>query len=219
MVSLCYAARVSRRMQEGVTHGWVSGVLQQPACRIWPMRKLGLSSLLLPFLLSMTLHSQTAPSTPAHATPTLAQYNAALQSVATNEAQWRKIVEAVKVEDLPVSYALGKQFEQNKQLVNEDLKMAAQWASRANSEHSLFAEVSFLSSIQDLQSQVQQFAGLMLEFEMTDSAAQKKVMDWADALSTLANGPMQQAWVASYLYTTNRARLLDLSCSAAIQRQ
>ena len=108
----------------------------------------------------MTVHSQQTTSAPAPPIPTLAQYNAALQSVITNEAQWRKAVEAVKVEDLPVSYAIGKEFERTKGIVSEDLKMAALWAARANKEHSLYAEVNFLSSIQDLQSQVQQFAGI-----------------------------------------------------------
>ena len=47
---------------------------------------------------------------------------------------------------------------------------------------------------------------------MTGSEAKKKVGDWSDALSTLGAGPIRQAWVISYDYTTNRAYLLDQSC-------
>lgn len=49
-----------------------------------------------------------------------------------------------------MSYAVGKQFEQNKYVVSEDLRMAALWATRTSREHSLYDEVNFLSSIQEL---------------------------------------------------------------------
>ena len=92
--------------------------------------------------------------------PTLAQFHAVLESVSANPAQWFNAINAIKIEELPVSYAVGKQFERNKYIVTEDLKMALLFANRADKDRSLVAEVSFLTSIQELQSQMQQFVSL-----------------------------------------------------------
>ena len=179
-------------------------------CRIWPMRKLWLSIL---FLLSVTVHGQPAP-TPS--TPTQAQFTAALQSVVANEAQWRKTIEAVKIEELPVSYRVGKLLEQSKSRTTRALDQAVRWAGRTNSNHRLSSEIVFLSSIQELQSQMDHFAGLLLQYDMKTTAAQKKVSDWVDALSNLAYGPIDEVRQTSFDHTTNRADLLDQSCAPAI---
>jgi len=180
------------------------------------MRKLWLSSF-LPLLLSLTVHSQQAPPSPQPGgpPPTQAQYTAALRNVITNEAQWRKTIEGVKIEDLSVSYATGKEFQESKYLVIKGLNLAALWADRTNREPSLFAEVSFLSAIEQLQGDFMVFTATMDEYQLTDTTTQKKVNDWLDALSDLANGPIQQTWVVSYTYTTHRAYLLDQSCRAS----
>ena len=55
--------------------------------------------------------------------PTPAQFHAALETRNTSQAQWLKSIDSVKIEELPVSYAIGKQFEESKALVTEDLKI------------------------------------------------------------------------------------------------
>jgi hypothetical protein len=175
------------------------------------MRKLSLSGLLLPFLLSVAMHSQQA--SPSQQTPpTEAQFTAALQSVIANEAKWRGVVEAVKIEDLPVSYAVGKQLEQSRDMVSKGLKTAALWADTANREHTLFAEVNFLSSLQELQGQFLLLVATIDQYQMTDAAAQKKIGNWVDALATVSNGPVQDVWLVAFSHTTHRAHLLDQSC-------
>jgi hypothetical protein len=144
--------------------------------------------------------------------PTKAQYKAAVRRVVTEAPQWRKVIDSVKVDDLPINYAVGKQFQQTKDLAAGSLNMTLQWANRMEGEDSLFDDVNFMSSIQDLQSQLQQFSDLLNEFDMTDKASQKKVSDWSQVLAAVADGPVQEIWKTSFSYTTRHALQVDQGC-------
>lgn len=101
------------------------------------------------FLISLSLAAQDKQK-PA----TLDEFDAMLQCIIINDSQWRKAIEAVKVEGLSVSYAIGKRFEQSKSIVSDDLRVTIRFAELAKRDHSLFAEVNLLSAIQELQSQI-----------------------------------------------------------------
>jgi hypothetical protein len=59
--------------------------------------------------------------------PTLAQFKVSIQAVQANAPQWRKTINSVNVEDLPVAYATGKVYDQGKQIVSEDLRVLLLW--------------------------------------------------------------------------------------------
>src|SRR5665213_27974 len=144
---------------------------------------------------------------------TLAQFNAALHSVTANEAQWHKLIETVNIEGLPISYAEGKQLEQNKTIVRQDLDMVVLWATAvAKDKNSLYDEVNFMSAIQELESQLQEFVDLLFSYAPTDAASVKKVSGWSADLTTLANGSVNDIWKTSFLYATNHAKQLDQAC-------
>ncbi|RZU39314.1 hypothetical protein BDD14_0683 [Edaphobacter modestus] len=91
--------------------------------------------------------------------------------------------------------------------------MSGLWAGRVLREHSYFAEVNFLSSVQDLQAQIQLFVALLLQYNISDKVAQDKVLRWTDSMTSLANGPIQDIWQTSYQYSTHRALLIDKRCA------
>ena len=53
--------------------------------------------------------------------PTLAQFKISIQTIQSNSPLWRKTINSVNVETLPVAYATGKVYDQGKRIVNEDL--------------------------------------------------------------------------------------------------
>jgi hypothetical protein len=169
-----------------------------------------------PVLISLfvaLVHASNAHSQPA--TPSTAQFTSTLQTVVTNEAKWRSVIQSVKVEELPVSDAIGKQFDQSKYIVNEDLKMVVLWANRANKERSLFAEVNLLSSIQEFQGHLNLFVATLNQYEMANNITQKRIGNWADAMSNLANGSVEDVFKTTRSYTTDQAHLVDQKCVGA----
>jgi hypothetical protein len=101
---------------------------------------------------------------------TPASFSVVLYSVTTNEAQWHKLIESVDIEGLPISYAVGKQLEQNKTIVRQDLDMVVLWAPAvAKNKNSPYDEVNFMSATQELQSQLQEFLDLLLSDAPTDA--------------------------------------------------
>jgi hypothetical protein len=144
---------------------------------------------------------------------TPAQFNAALRAVATNEAQWHKLIDSVNIEGLPISYAEGKQLDQNKTIVRQDLDMVVLWAvATAKDKNSLYDEVNFMSATQELQNQLQAFVDLLLADAPNDNVSAKKVTGWTESLAALANGPINDIWKTSFLYVTNHAKQLDKAC-------
>jgi hypothetical protein len=127
----------------------------------------------------------------------------------TQEAQWQKVVNAVDIEQLHVDYPVGKRFQETKSLVNQELEMSASWAKKAVREHTYFSDVNFLSSVQDLQAQMQLFVALLLQFQLNSQADESRVEKWTEAMSAIANGPINEIWKTTYSYTTHRALLID----------
>ena len=156
-------------------------------------------------LFAPKLHSQEPPPTPA-------QFKASVATLQTSSAQWRKVIESVNIEDLPVEYATGKQYEQGKHIVGEDLKMVLLWAGRAGQSGSLFDEINYMSSVQELQGQLQQFSALISDFTVPDKAKTAKVQNWSEAMSNIANGPVDTAFKAAYTYTTRHALQIEKTC-------
>lgn len=145
--------------------------------------------------------------------PTPAQFKASVSTLQTDSAQWRKMIESVKIEDLPVDYATGKRYEQNQTLVGEDLKMALLWAGRAGQSGSLFDEINYLSSVQELQAQLQLFSEFLAAFAVADKAKTEKVQNWAQGMSDVANGQVNDAYKTAFLYTTRHALLVEKACA------
>jgi hypothetical protein len=146
--------------------------------------------------------------------PTPAQFKASVVILQTKSAQWRKVIDSVKIVDLPVQYATGKQFEQSQYIVGEDLKMALLWAGRAGQSGSLFDEINYMSAVQELQTQLQLFSSLISDFTVADKAKTVEVQNWSQAMSDIANGPVDTAFKAAYAYTTRHALQVEKSCSS-----
>jgi len=145
--------------------------------------------------------------------PTPAQFKASVRTVEISAPQWRKVIESVNVEDLPVEYATGKRFEQSKYVVREDLKMVLLWGSHAAQSGSLFDEINYMSAVQELQAQLQLFGSLLGEFNISDHTAATKVGNWAEAMSNVANGPIEGAFKTAYTYTTRHALQIEKGCA------
>ena len=145
-------------------------------------------------------------------TPTVAQFKASIRTMQTNSTQWRKVVESVNVDDLPVQYATGKQYEQSKNIVEENLKMVLLWGSRAVQSGSLFDEINYMSAVQELQTQLQLFSSLIIDFTVTDKAKTILVQNWATGMTDLATGPIDAAFKTAYEYTTWHALQAVKAC-------
>jgi hypothetical protein len=116
-----------------------------------------------------------------------------IQTLQTNAPQWRKTINSVNVEDLPVAYATGKAYDQGKQIVNEDLRVLMLWAGRLAQGNSLYDQINYLSSMQEMQTQLQLLTGLLQDFSVRDKATTAKVQDRATGLSNMANGPWKRS--------------------------
>lgn len=164
-------------------------------------------ALLLAFCLCPAVHAQQPEIF------TLAQYKAAAHTVASNVAQWRKTIDSVNVDSLPVNYATGKVYEQGKQIVGQDLNMVELWGNRAAQSDSLYDQVNFMFSMQELQMQLELLNGLVSDFSVRDAAVTAKVQNWGAAMNTIANGPLQASFTTIFNYTTRHALLADQACA------
>ena len=140
--------------------------------------------------------------------PTVQEFNASIRTVQTRAAEWRKVFESVSVESLPVAYATGKAYDQSKYIVSEDLKMVLLLGDRAAQTGSLFAEINYMSAVQELQTQLQLFSQLTTDFTVTDRAGTTKVQNWSTEMSNIANGPLDQAFKTAY---TTRSAMPSVS--------
>ncbi len=151
------------------------------------------------------MHSQSAAPTPA-------EFKASLATVQASSPEWFKIIESVKVDDFPVGYVTGKQYDQSKYIVEEDLKMVLLWSDRAAQTGSLFAEINYMSAVQELQAQLQLFSSLISDFTVSDRTVTSKVQNWSTEMSNIANGPLDQAFKKAYTYTTRHALNVEKAC-------
>ena len=140
------------------------------------------------------------------------QFRAALKCVSSNSAEWQKAINDVDVESLPVPYKIGKIYEKNNTLLNQDLQVVVLWAQRIEHEDSLYGDVNFLSAIQELQNQLQQFATLLLDAEISDPLMRGKVTTWSDTLATHANTTVNDIYQTTIAYTTDHALRMDQMC-------
>jgi hypothetical protein len=179
------------------------------ACKLFPCKSLGFDSLpYCPLSAFVPLsHSQQPPVV------TLAQFKATAHTIGSSAEQWRKTIDSVSVDGLPVDYATGKAYEQSKQVVSQDLRMAVLWGDRAEKSDSLYDQINYMSSVQELQSQLQLFNGLLSDFSVRDAAVTAKVQAWADALNNIANGPLEAAFGPIFNYTTRHALQIEQTCA------
>ena len=145
--------------------------------------------------------------------PAPAQFEAALETLNTSHVQWAKAINSVKAEELPVSYSEGKLIEDSKYVVNQNLRLVVTWVGRVEREHSLYAEVNLVLSVQELQDQMLQFAGMVSLANMPDRAAEKELQDWAKAVSDIATGPLGDLRTTTVGYVTDHAHLIDQTCA------
>jgi hypothetical protein len=161
------------------------------------MRKLGYSS--LPAILLLVLSSETKAQIPA---PSKNEFIASVKSFQAQAPSWKKAVNSVSIEELPINYATGKVYEQGKEIVNQDLDTLVLWAGRVEREGSLYSEVNYMSLMQEVQSQVLSFAELVQDFTAKDKATTDKVQAWSKHMNDIANGPLQDLFKTTFAYTT-----------------
>lgn len=144
--------------------------------------------------------------------PTSAQFRAALETLKTSQGQWAKVINSVSVDELPVSYRIGKQIDGYRGVVNEDLRVLESLVDRVEREHSVYAEVNLVLAVQELQAQLNLFSATLSMYTIPDPAAQKKVDDWSQAITDIANGPLEPIYVTTVSFVTDRAHVLDIQC-------
>jgi hypothetical protein len=145
--------------------------------------------------------------------PTVAQFRASIQTVQTSAPQWRKKMNSVNVEDLPVAYATGKVYEQGKQVINQDLDVLLLWAGRVATSNSLYDEINYLSALQETQTQLQLQTSLLQDFSVPDKAMTARVQEWASSLSDLANGPLEEIFKTTFGYAIHHASEVQRACA------
>lgn len=124
----------------------------------------------------------------------------------------------MKIEDLPIEYATGTRYKLNQTVLGEDLKVLLAAAERAAAHGKVADEVVYLSSVQEFQSQLQQFSALVGNFSVADVDTTAKVQKWSVQMSDLANGPVEAAFVAAFGYTIRHAAQIDKPCGAKTGR-
>ncbi len=139
-------------------------------------------------------------------------------TISRDAPKWQKVIDSVKVESLPITYADGKQIAESRDIVTRDLGQLQQFSDEALRTGRLVADISLLSAIQEFQSQMQQFASLLLSDSATNDQLAKKVSAWSDAMADIANGPVETLYKASFPYLIGRAVDLERSCPAAIAK-
>jgi hypothetical protein len=142
-----------------------------------------------------------------------ASFRKALAGVKVNAGAWRLLLARVKIEDLPVTYAVGKAMVQSMDLANKDIGLVIDDADQELRHPSLSGEIVLMSQIQSLQSDLQSVGSLVLAFDMPTLSDAKKVSDWALDLEKLADGPVQSLWGEAYTFVVVQAAGAEVRCS------
>lgn len=118
--------------------------------------------------------------------------------------EWQTMLDSVKVEDLQVSYAQGKQIETIKDLAVQNLDLATKLANRILTSGHLSDEVNLLATILEFDHELETLEHMLLD-EVTTHDSMAKVTSWTDTLEKAANGQVNTLSMEIYQYVMSRS--------------
>lgn len=134
-----------------------------------------------------------------------AAFRASLQRFQSQTVKWQNDLARIKVEELPISYAEGKAIDQNKDVAALNLDLLSKLSARVLNSGHLSDEINLVATIQQLGSQLQAVATLLLDTNVKDDVSAKKIMGWSKPLTDLATGAVNNLYVDTFSYVIAHA--------------
>jgi hypothetical protein len=151
--------------------------------------------------------------------PTRTEFRESTAKLQTEITQWQHSADRLKVEDLPVSYALGKVIDQHLTILNADLGLASRLASRVLADDHLADEIALMAEVSDVGREFDEIANLLLSIEPAQKAIAETIGNHAQSFSDISNGPLGNYYLEAYKFVTARAVDIEKrNCSGQTMR-
>ena len=138
-----------------------------------------------------------------------AAFRASVIAFQSNSVQWQNDLARIKVEELSISYAEGHVIEQDKEVAIQNLDLMSKLTARVLKTGRLSDEINLLETSHEMSSQMQEIVHVLLDANVKDDAAAKKIMDWSTPLSDLANGAVNTFYLNTFKYVTAHADQIE----------